>query len=238
MPSVHWRVSGASFPENSLKNPSIAAAARSGQARSNAAFGPVVMKSRDLYQGALSPGWARLASNLRASRRENGGSSAKTRKMVGNRGAEPRCLRRRGVLARRGRGKYCRVPGGPGVLSVSLYGDETGAGETPPNPAMRHPGVALACTEKASIANRALPFFFSLVLALHIPQQRPRENHGQDETHENAEDDINRDHKRVTKIPPSPNTRTTPPIIAATNATFLLSKSSLCSKSSAITTPT
>ena len=157
---------------------------------------------------------------------------------MGNRGAEPRCLRRRGVLARRGRGKYCRVPGGPGVLSVSLYGDETGAGETPPNPAMRHPGVALACTETGSIATRALPFFFSLVLALQLAQQRPRENHGQDETHENAKDDITRDHKRIKKIPPSPNKRTTPPITPATIATFLLSKSSLWSKSSAITTPT
>ena len=134
MPSVHWRVSGASFPENSLKNPSIAAAARSGQARSNAAFGPVVMKSRDLYQGALSPGWARLASNLRASRRENGGSSAKTRKMVGNRGAEPQCFRRRRALAPSGRGRYCRVPGGPGVLSLPLYGDETGVGKPLRNP--------------------------------------------------------------------------------------------------------
>ena len=163
---------------------------------------------------------------------------------MGNRGAEPQCFRRRGALAPSGRDPYCRVPGGPGVLSLPLYGDESGVGGTPPKPAMRalealrHLDVALACTEKGSIANRALPFFFSLVLALQIPQQRPRENHGQDETHENAEDDINRDHKRVTKIPPSPNKRTTPPIIPATNATFLLSKSSLWSKSSAITTPT
>jgi len=124
------------------------------------------------------------------------------------------------------------------VLSLPLYGDETGGGEPPPKPAMRalealrHLGVALACTENGSIANRALPFFLSLVLALQIPQQRPRENHGQDETHENAKNDVTRDHKRVTKIPPSPNKRITPPIIPATIATFLWSKSS------AITTPT
>ncbi len=124
------------------------------------------------------------------------------------------------------------------MLSLSLYGDETGIGELPPKPAVRvleaprHPRVALACTETGSIANRALPFFFSLVLALQLPQQRPRENHGQDETHENAKGDITRGHKRVTKTPPSPNKRTTPPIIAATIPTFLWSKSS------AITTPT
>ena len=133
---------------------------------------------------------------------------------------------------------------GPGVLSLSLYGDETGVGETPPKPAvralevLRHPGVALACAEMGSIANRALPFFFFLVLAFQLPQQRPRENHGQDEPHENAKGNITRGHKRITKIPPSPNKRTTPPIIPATIATFLLSKSSLWSKSSAITTPT
>ncbi len=41
------------------------------------------------------------------------------------------------------------LPGaGSGVLSVPLYGDETGVGETPPKPGMRHPGVALACKEK------------------------------------------------------------------------------------------
>lgn len=163
---------------------------------------------------------------------------------MGNRGAEPQCFRRRGALAPSGRDRYCRVPGRADVLSLPLYGDETGVGEPPPNPAMRalealrHLGVALTCTGKGSIANRALPFFFSLVLALRIPQQHPRENHGQDEPHGNARDDITRGHKRVTKIPPSPNTRTTPPIIAATNATFLLSKSSLWSKSSVITTPT
>ena len=151
---------------------------------------------------------------------------------MGNRRAEPQCFRRRGARAPRGRGKFCRVPGGPGVLFLSLYGDETGVGETPPRPAMRHPGVALACTEKGSIANGALPVFFSLVLALQLPQQRPRENHGQDEPHENAKGDITRSHKRVTKTPPSPNKRTTPPIIAATIPTFLWSKSS------AITTPT
>ncbi len=146
---------------------------------------------------------------------------------MGNRGTEPQCFRRRGALAPCGRGKYCRVPGGgPGVLSLSLHGDETGVRETPPKPAMR------ARTEKGSIANRALPFFFSLVLALQLAQQRPREKHGQDETHENAKDDITRGHKRVTKTPPSPNKRTTPPIIAATIPTFLWSKSS------AITTPT
>ncbi len=129
-------------------------------------------------------------------------------------------------------------------MSVPLYGDETGVGETPPKPAMRaleamrHPGVALACTEKGSIANRALPFFFFLVLALQLPQQRPRENHGQDEPHDNAKGDITRGHKRVTKTPPNPNKRITPPIIAATIPTFLWSKSSVWSKSSAITTPT
>ncbi len=152
--------------------------------------------------------------------------------MVGIRRAEPQCFRRRGALAPSGRGKFCRVPGGSGVLSLSLYGDETGVGETPPKPAMRHPGVALTCTERGSIADRALPFFFSLVLTLQLPQQRPRENHGQDETHDNAKDDITRDHKRVIKTPTNPNKRTTPPIIAATIPTFLWSKSS------AITTPT
>ncbi len=143
------------------------------------------------------------------------------------------------------------------MLSLSLYGDETGvggrngcrgkkrvSGEIPPKPAMRaletlrHPGVALACTERGSIANRALPFFFSLVLALQLPQQRPRENHGQDEPHDNAKGDITRGHKRVIKTPPNPNKRTTPPIIPATIPTFLWSKSSVWSKSSAITTPT
>ncbi len=104
------------------------------------------------------------------------------------------------------------------------------------SPAAPRRGVGLY--GKGSIANRALPFLFSLVLALQIPQQRPRENHGQDETHENAKDDITRDHKRVTKTPPSPNKRTTPPIIPATIPTFLWSNSSLWSKSSAITTPT
>jgi hypothetical protein len=39
------------------------------------------------------------------------------------------------------------------------------------------------------------PFFFSLVLALQLPQQRPREDHGEDETHEKGKNDINRDHK-------------------------------------------
>ena len=38
-------------------------------------------------------------------------------------------------------------------------------------------------------------FFFSLVLALQLPQQRPRENHGQHESHEKGKNDINRDHK-------------------------------------------
>ncbi len=157
---------------------------------------------------------------------------------MGNRGAEPQCFRRRGILAPSGRGRYCWVPGGFGVLSLPLYGDETSVAEPPPKPAMRalealrHLGVALACKEKGSIANRVLPYFFSLVLALQIPQQRPRANHGQDETHENANDDITRSHKRVTKTPASPNKRTTPPIIAATIPTFLWSKSS------AITTPT
>ncbi len=151
---------------------------------------------------------------------------------MGNRGAEPQCFRRRGAPAPSGRGKYCRVPGSSGVLSLSLYGDETGVGETPPKPAMRPPGAALACTEKGSIANGALPFFFSLVLRLKLPQQRPRQKHGQDEPHENAKDDITRGHKRITKTPTNPNKRTTPPIIAATIPTFLWSKSS------AITTPT
>ncbi len=39
------------------------------------------------------------------------------------------------------------------------------------------------------------PFFFSLVLALQLPQQRPRENHGQHESHEKGKNDINRDHE-------------------------------------------
>jgi len=39
------------------------------------------------------------------------------------------------------------------------------------------------------------PFFFSLVLALQLPQQRPREDHGQDEAHEKGKNDINGDHK-------------------------------------------
>ena len=39
------------------------------------------------------------------------------------------------------------------------------------------------------------PFFFSLVLALQLPQQRPRENHGQHESHEKGKNDINRGHK-------------------------------------------
>jgi hypothetical protein len=30
---------------------------------------------------------------------------------------------------------------------------------------------------------------------LQLPQQSPRDNHGQDETHENAKGDINRDHR-------------------------------------------
>ena len=38
-------------------------------------------------------------------------------------------------------------------------------------------------------------FFFSLVLALQLPQQRPREDHGEDETHKKGKNDINRDHK-------------------------------------------
>ncbi len=38
-------------------------------------------------------------------------------------------------------------------------------------------------------------FFFSLVLVLQLPQQRPRENHGQHESHEKGKNDINRDHK-------------------------------------------
>ena len=38
-------------------------------------------------------------------------------------------------------------------------------------------------------------FFFSLVLALQLPQQRPREDHGQDEAHEKGKNDINGDHK-------------------------------------------
>jgi len=46
------------------------------------------------------------------------------------------------------------------------------------------------------------PFFFSLVLALQLPQQRPRENHGQHETHEKGKNDINRDHKTRLKHPP------------------------------------
>ncbi len=110
------------------------------------------------------------------------------------------------------------------MLSLPLYGDESGVGGTPPKPAMRalealrHPGVGLACTEKGPIANRALPVFFFFVLALKLAQQRPRENHGQDEPHENAEGDITRSHKRVAITPPSPNKRTTPPIIAATIA--------------------
>ncbi len=78
----------------------------------------------------------------------------------------------------------------------------------------------------------AFPFFFFLVLALQLPQQRPRDNHGQGETHEKAKDDINRGHKTIAKTPPSDNKRTPPPIIAATTNTFLLSKSP------AITTPT
>ena len=138
-------------------------------------------------------------------------------------------FRQRGALAPSGRGKYCRVPGwvdGSSVLSMPLYGDETGVGGTPSKPAMR------ACTEKGSIANRALPFFFSLVLVLKLPQQGPREKHGQDEPHDNAKGDITHAHKRITKTPNNPTKRTTPPIIPATIATFLLSKSS------AITTPT
>ena len=39
------------------------------------------------------------------------------------------------------------------------------------------------------------PFFFSLVLALQLPQQRPRENHGQHESHEKGKNDIDRGHK-------------------------------------------
>ena len=38
-------------------------------------------------------------------------------------------------------------------------------------------------------------FFFSLVLALQLPQQRPREDHGEEETHKKGKNDINRDHK-------------------------------------------
>ena len=203
------------------------------------------MKSRDLYQGALSPGWARLASNLRASRRENGGSSAKTRKMVGNRGAEPQCFRRRRALAPSGRGRYCRVPGGPGVLSLPLYGDETGVGKPLRNPPCGPWKLCGTSAWRWPVRKRPRlrtgPYPSSFPSSL---RSRFRNSaHGKTTarmkpTRENAEDDINRDHKRVTKIPPSPNTRTTPPIIAATNATFLLSKSSLCSKSSAITTPT
>ena len=46
------------------------------------------------------------------------------------------------------------------------------------------------------------PFFFSLVLVLQLPQQRARENHGQEETHEKGEGDINRYHQTRLKHPP------------------------------------
>jgi len=82
-----------------------------------------------------------------------------------------------------------------GTRQDALRGERPGAGWS-----HDRSGVTLACTEKGSIANRALPFFFSLllfslVLVLQLPQQSPRDNHGQDETHEHAKGDINRDHR-------------------------------------------
>ena len=48
-----------------------------------------------------------------------------------------------------------------------------------------------------------VPFFFSLVLVLQLPQQRPGANYSEDDSHENAKGDINRGQKRVVKRIPS-----------------------------------
>jgi len=125
-----------------------------------------------------------------------------------------------------------RKEDGQGSHQDSLRGEQPGAGRS-----HDHLCVAMACTERGSIANRALPFFFSLilfslVLVLQLPQKSPRDNHGQEETLENAKGDVNRDHRIIEKTPNSPSKRTIPPIIDATITTLLLSK---CS---AITTPT
>ncbi len=65
-----------------------------------------------------------------------------------------------------------------------------------------------------------LAVFFSLVVMLQRPQQRPRQNYRQDEAHENAKGDINHAHERLTIIPTNPKKRTTPPITAATMTTY------------------
>ena len=65
----------------------------------------------------------------------------------------------------------------------------------------------------------------SLVLRLQLTQQCPGENDGQEETHENAKGNQKRGHERLKIIPASPSTRTTAPIIVATNPTYFSSKS-------------
>ncbi len=65
-----------------------------------------------------------------------------------------------------------------------------------------------------------LSSFFSLVVVLQLPQQHPRQNYRQDDGHENAKDDINHAHERLTIIPTNPKKRTTPPITAATMPTY------------------
>ncbi len=65
-----------------------------------------------------------------------------------------------------------------------------------------------------------LAVFFSLVVALQRPQQRPRQNYRQDEGHENAEGNENHAHEILAISPTNPRNRTTAPIAPATMATY------------------
>ena len=80
-----------------------------------------------------------------------------------------------------------------------------------------------------AIRRGPLAVLFSLVLRLQLTQQCPGKNDDQEETHENPKDDQNRSHEILKIRPTIPTTNTTTPIIDATNATYL------CSKSCAIT---
>ena len=65
-----------------------------------------------------------------------------------------------------------------------------------------------------------LSSFFSLVVVLQLPQQHPRQNYRQDDGHENAKDDKDHAHERLTISPTNPKRRMTPPIIVATRPTY------------------
>ncbi len=65
-----------------------------------------------------------------------------------------------------------------------------------------------------------LAVFFSLVVALQHPQQRPRQNYRQDEGHENGKGDRNYAHERLAMSPTNPKRRTTAPIAPATMTTY------------------